>query len=538
VVAAGLLAVGLGWYIPSQVEARFLEAQVEADQAVLDVLLTTKTLVPKSAESVAALDAFIRQAVVRGDFARAKLWDLDGTILYSDEGRLIGRSFDPDGSFEEAVVSKEPVSEVSGLQEPENQFEQVLGARLLETYLPVLVEGEVVAVWEVYRPLDRLDAAVERVRTAVWISVAIGLGLLALFLVSAYGGLISSVQRRRRDAEARSRELTTLLDLARATLQTHDPGVLAEDTVRLVYASGSYDYVRLSSASDGESDVLSEAGDPLGDRPDGGDWDSATANSLSDRESFRLEGRVNPAGPTPPSPTLLQAALEEYRIGIDRASLYRHLEDSRSQLADLMQRLVDAQEVERQRIVGEVHDGLGQDLHRILFGLRGSRSASDVDMRQELAVLEDVVADSSRRLRRLLQELHPSTIDDIGLVASLQGLVERMHEDYGLNVDLHLDLPEEPEIQARLALFRIAQEALRNVVKHADTLAADLRIRRENGFVELRIADAGRGSQTAPAPGLGLWLMAERARSVGGTMEFETGAAGSSVTARIPAGPS
>lgn len=533
VLAAGLLAVGLGLYIPRQVEMRFLEAQMAADQSVLDVLATTETVRSDGTTDVIALDTFVDQAVLRGDFVRAKLWGLDGTILYSDEERLIGRSFEPDEAFEEARSSGQPVSEESDLSHAENEFELQIDARLLETYLPVIDNGEVVAVWEVYRSLDRLDAAVARVRTAVWVSVASGLGLLALFLVSAYGGLIRSVQRRREDAEARSRELTTLLELARATLQTIDPQVLADDTVRLVYESGSYDCVRLTSDRGDRITTIAEAGNVDTDDDDESFWDEARAYALADEGPFQLAGRLAAGVGSSSTSTLLEAALEEYRIGLERAGLYRHLEDSRTQLADVMERLVNAQEAERKRIVGDVHDGLAQDLHRILFGLRGSKTASEPDMRKELATLEEIVSDSSRRLRRLLQELHPSTIDDIGLVASLQGLAERMQEDYGLNVDLHLDLKQEPQVPTRLALFRIAQEALHNVVKHADTRSADLRVFRQNGSIELRVADAGRGA-VEPGVGLGLWMMQERARSVGGTMDFETGATGTSVTARIP----
>ena len=527
ILAASLLALGLGWYIPDQVEQQFLQAQMDSDQSILDVLSSTDALIPNSDADLESLDDFVHQAVLRGDFVRAKLWTLDGTVLYSDEPLLIGRSYEPDHEFEEVRITQQPVSHISTLDDAENEFEQGIEGPLLETYLPVEQNGEVVAVWEVYRSLEGLNSAVSGVRTAVWGSVALGLGILAIFLVSAYGGLISSVQRRRRDAEARSQELGTLLELARTTIQTLDPTVLAEETVRLVCESGSYQMVRLTSELEGTAEVLAETG------IDGeGGWEHAEVGATSDQGVVRLAGLRGDDQHM--ASTLLEAALEEYRIGADRAALYRHLEDSRAQLASVMERLVVAQEDERQRIVGEVHDGLGQDLHRILFSIRGSRGATDSDMRTELETLEEIVTESSRRLRRLLQELHPSTIDDIGLVASVRGLIERMHEDYGLNVDLHLDMSEEPAIPQRTALFRITQEALQNVVKHAGTLSADVRITRQNGSIELRVADAGAGMVPKEKPGLGLWLMEERARSVGGTVVFDSGAAGTSVTARIP----
>lgn len=528
IVAAGLLAVSLGWYIPRQVEREFLAAQVASDQAVLDVLSSTDSLIPATGSDLATLDEFVTQSVLRGDFVRAKLWTLDGTVLYSDEPALIGRSFEPDDEFEEVRLTRQAVSQLSSLDAAENEFEHDLGGELLETYLPVIDDGEVVAIWEVYRSLDGLNGAVRGVRTAVWASVALGLGLLAMFLVTAFGGLVSSVERRRRDAETRSSELTTLLDVARATVATLDPHELAIRTVELLAATDGYDWVRLASIGPDELTVLAEAASVA---DSDGLWEDAEV-ATGENTILRLSARRAPD--VPPGSAMLATALEEYRIGVERAVLYQDLDKSRLELSKLMERLVVAQEDERQRIVGEVHDGLGQDLHRILLGIRGSQAATEDQIWDELGTLESIVVDAIKKLRRLLQDLHPSTIDDIGLAASIRGLIERMQEDYGLQVDVHLDVPQEPPIPTRTALFRITQEALHNVVKHANTRSADVRITRSNGAIELRVADAGSGIVDDAGSGLGLWLMEERARSAGGTFTIDTGPAGTSVTAKIP----
>lgn len=529
VVAAGLLAIGLGWYIPQQVEERYLQAQVEADQSVLAVLLSTQALVPGSGADLSDIDDFVDRSISRGDFSRVKLWSPDGTIIYSDETQLIGQTFPLEEDFVEVLETGVPLSHLSDLSADENQFERTLGDALLETYLPVMNDGEVVAVWEVYRTVDRLGEAVTGTRTVVWGSVALGLGLLALFLVSAYGALFRRLQRKRHEAEARSDDLATLLEVTRSVTRAEDPDVLAHEIVDHLCGIGGVGGARITLVRDETEEVLASSGADVDAGP-------VVTISVPDRGDglLHLDVAADSSTSDPPDLVVLEAALEEFRIGLERIRLTADREQSRIRMAGLMERLVNAQEDERRRIVGEVHDGLGQDLHRVLFGLRGSTDATDETMRAQLSELEELVIGSSQRLRRLLHDLRPSTIEDVGLVAALYGLAERMHDDYRLNVDLHLALPEEPSIPVRVALYRIAQEALHNVVKHAGTHSADLTVARDNGSIELRVADAGHGLAATASDGLGMWLMQERARAVGGSLVVDSGASGTSVLAIIP----
>ncbi len=230
--------IGLGIYIPRQVERHMLQAQTDSNEQVLEALLGSRTLPLANPESgFEELDRFVASAILRGDFVRVKLWSPDGRILYSDDRRLVGRSFPPSAEIVGAMAG-EPQSELSELSDPENRLERGLAHRLLEFYLPVEQGGRVVAVWEVYQSLDRFEERLSRVRLTVWVSVGSGLGVLLVFLVSSFGSLLSVAEQRRREAEARSRDLAALLELSRSVSSTLDVATLCEAAVRTIQEGG------------------------------------------------------------------------------------------------------------------------------------------------------------------------------------------------------------------------------------------------------------------------------------------------------------
>ena len=538
IAVAGVLALGLGWFIPNWVGDRFLETQARADQTVLTALTETEALVVPGTSDYGALDAFVDSAILQRGFVRVKLWAPDGTILYSDDETLVGKKFEPNEDFENLL---QPMSKVSDLSDEENEFERdEFSAGLLETYVPVRAEdGELLAVWEVYHLLDEHNAAVTETRRTVGIAVGAGLGFLAIFLVSVFGGLISSVQRRRREAESRSADLSTLLNIVRATAKTLDRDEIIAETVRQLYASKGFEWVTLTHTDrDGTASVLAAQGNPVG--VGAGAGESATpctrveATTSVATGSLVIEGCAHAHGDQTAAQALLQASVEELGVSTHRADLYEDLETSRARLREVMQRLVSAQESERQRIVGEIHDGLGQDLHRVLFGIRGCLTGERSEVVDELHNLEELVSVSSGKLRRLLQELHPSMINDIGLAASLRSLVERMRDQYDLRVELHqADFPEQSEATL-MALFRIAQEALMNIVKHAGTRMARLSVTTDDGHITLEVEDDGIGISERRGEGLGMWLMRERAEGLGGSFEVVSAAGSTTIRARIP----
>jgi signal transduction histidine kinase len=531
---ATALAFALAWFIPNWVGDRFLETQARADQSVLTALTETEALVVRGAGDFADLEAFVDRAVLRGDFVRVKLWGPDQTILYSDEPNLIGRRFELDEDFDTMF---EPMSHVTDLSAAENELERAeFDAGLLETYVPVrTADGELLAVWEVYHLLDDHDAAVAETRWTVLFTVGAGLGLLAVFLVSVFGGLIASVQRRRREAESRSSELSTLLNIVRSSAQTLDEAEIVAATTRELHASGAFEWVTLSEADhEGESTVLAVEGDPSDVEHASDPCVRVAAATDVAAGTLTVVGCVPADSDAEAAQALLQASVAELGVSTQRAKLYDEVETSRARLRELMKQLVTAQEQERQRIVGDIHDGLGQDLHRVLFGVRGCLTADSGEIEAELHKLEELVSNSSAKLRRLLQELHPSTIDDIGLAASLRSLVDRLRTEYELHVEFRSHEFDEPPGVIRIAVFRIAQEALANVVKHSGTLEARLSVTSDGREIELVVDDRGARMSDDRGEGLGLWLMRERAESLGGSFEITSGSDGTRVRARIP----
>ncbi len=186
---------------------------------------------------------------------------------------------------------------------------------------------------------------------------------------------------------------------------------------------------------------------------------------------------------------------------------------------------------ERNRLARELHDALTQSL----FGLRLRLEAGDVDGAR--SVLEEVFAE----LRSLILQLRPPALERDGLAASLAKHLEVVGRTHGISTRLDAGSLGDVEADTEQALFRIAQEALTNVVKHASASSVQVHLERSGGTVSLAVADDGQGfDPTDPsisARRLGLVSMRERATELGGSLvvESERGQ-GTSVRARVPAG--
>ena len=199
-----------------------------------------------------------------------------------------------------------------------------------------------------------------------------------------------------------------------------------------------------------------------------------------------------------------------------------HVLTRRRRLAEtLFAELVAAQDDERRRIVGALHDDIGQPLYRLLYGLQGSRSRlkSDDPVAQELEGLELLVRGVDATLRNELRGLHTSLAEDLGLGSALEALAEVTREETEL--DLSVDVMTEEELGAvsRVALFRAAQEGVTNVRKHAGASHVRVRLWSENGRVVLEVEDDGSGIKGRE--GLGLTTMKERLEAIGGGLVLE-----------------
>jgi signal transduction histidine kinase len=207
---------------------------------------------------------------------------------------------------------------------------------------------------------------------------------------------------------------------------------------------------------------------------------------------------------------------------------------------DAFRRVVGAQELERRRLARELHDETGQALTSILLGLKSLEDALDDEGRRGAAVagLRKLVVATLQDVRRLAIELRPKVLDDFGLVPALERLTESFGEQTEIRVRFESSLGDErlpPE--AETALYRIVQESLTNVVKHAHAHSVSIVLARKPGAVALVIEDDGRGFDVAETrdDGFGLEGMRERVGLFGGSLQIESRAgAGATIVAEVP----
>jgi signal transduction histidine kinase len=206
---------------------------------------------------------------------------------------------------------------------------------------------------------------------------------------------------------------------------------------------------------------------------------------------------------------------------------------------DALRRVVAGQELERQRLARELHDETGQALTSILLGLKNLEEAkSDDDVRRSVLELRELVVSTLHDVRRLAVELRPKALDDFGLVPALQRLAETFAEQTSVDVHVEAALGDSRlQGEAETAVYRIVQEALTNVIKHANARTVSVVLTRKDGAVVVVIEDDGRGFDPSAnhAKGLGLLGMRERIALVGGRLSVESAPdRGTTVAVEVP----
>jgi len=242
---------------------------------------------------------------------------------------------------------------------------------------------------------------------------------------------------------------------------------------------------------------------------------------------------------------MLTAIGRQIGIAVENASLYEELREKEVLRRQLLERLISVQEEERKRIARELHDQTGQPLTSLIMTLRVLEGASTAaDARAHIEDLRDTVAQILKRVHDLALELRPSVLDDLGLLAGLRHHVGRFEHRFRLPVDLQVlgleghRLPPEAET----ALYRIVQEALTNVARHAQAHNVSVLLERRSSSVMLIVEDDGIGFDVTSVMGsrlheknLGLYGMRERASLLGGTLTVEsTPGTGTAVFVEIP----
>jgi two-component system NarL family sensor kinase len=228
-----------------------------------------------------------------------------------------------------------------------------------------------------------------------------------------------------------------------------------------------------------------------------------------------------------------------------QARLHRQLAARELAAERFAEQVIGAQETERRRLAGDIHDGITQRLVSLAFHLDAATEAV-TDNRTDfaagqLALARDLADLTLDEARAAIAGLRPPVLDDLGLTAALASLARSIGQ-----LDVQVDvvecrLPEHVEI----ALYRIAQEALQNVVKHAQAAHAEVQLRCDAEHALLRVTDDGCGFDSGSRPGeaaaggsYGLRSMAERAELVGGRLDVTSRSGlGTTVTAMVPTGP-
>jgi two-component system, NarL family, sensor histidine kinase UhpB len=225
-----------------------------------------------------------------------------------------------------------------------------------------------------------------------------------------------------------------------------------------------------------------------------------------------------------PVSTLADPELE--RVATTLNAMLDSVAEYRKRSRELTVRAFEASEAERRRIAAELHDGIAQDLGALLLQLRLVRGTQDTEKREGLlAHASQQLASTTEELRALARGMRPPTLDMLGLLAAVKAHARFLAESSNIRIEVYGDPVDRllsPE--SELALYRLVQEALANVVRHSGARTATLEIGTRSDMVVATIEDDGRGFHVAETMagqhGLGLFGMHERALHAGGRVKI------------------
>ncbi len=237
---------------------------------------------------------------------------------------------------------------------------------------------------------------------------------------------------------------------------------------------------------------------------------------------------------------LLTAMGEQIGLALDRARLYDKLRAKEEARGRLLAQVITAQEDERRRIARELHDETGQALTALVVNLDFlvRNPVPEEALRKRLAGVRDMAEDTLAEVRRVIHEMRPTVLDDLGLEAAIRWLVKR-YEPSGLKVKLAFEgLEERLPGHLEITLFRIIQEACTNTVKHAGADTLEIRVARSQDQIHLEVRDNGKGFDPARLQrhrGMGLPGLRERVTLAGGTLTIDTAPGqGTKLAATLP----
>ena len=364
-------------------------------------------LIDGDPSAIASLDAIVTSRVLDGTTVRVKLWDANGRIVYSDEPRLIGETYELGDDKSASLRSGEVVSELSSLQGPENRFE-VDAEQMLEVYLPLNGPDGEPLLYESYFDVSGVTESAQRIRAEF---VPIIVAALAL-MEALHLGLAAGLNRRLRRDQA-------------------------------------------------------------------------------DRER-------------------------------------------------LLQQAIDASDLERRRIAGDLHDGVVQDLVGTLFAVSAaaeSAAAHIPELATDLRAASIGTRRSLQSLRSLLVDIYPPNLDEQGLESAVHDLVAPA-ANLGIETDVTIATGDEPSLESTALVYRVVQEAVRNVFRHAKASRLTIDVEEAYDAVVATIEDDGSGFSTddvASNGHLGLRLLRDLTADAGATFVVEsTPGSGTKIRLEVP----
>lgn len=233
-------------------------------------------------------------------------------------------------------------------------------------------------------------------------------------------------------------------------------------------------------------------------------------------------------------------------VAVENSRLWQEVIRKEASRTRLLAKVVTAQEEERQRISRELHDETGQALTSLLVQLKILEGQSDLEsVRAQIGTLRALTAQTLEDIHRLSLDLRPAALDDLGLVAALQWLIDERAGKNGLTIHLQDDDLESVRLPHEIenVLYRIIQEALTNIIRHAQAEHAWVELTRDGEIVRIAIRDDGVGfdpqeAAERPEGGVGLLGMRERIELIGGTFRLQSApGAGTRIEAAVRLSP-
>lgn len=266
----------------------------------------------------------------------------------------------------------------------------------------------------------------------------------------------------------------------------------------------------------------------------------------------RLLGVLNvatrdPRGFSPEAISLATSVSDQIAVAIENAQLYEALQRKEQARGELLRKIMSVQEEERKRIARELHDEVSQSLTGSAFRAEAilSRLPSGAEeIRDSLEEIRDLAIRTLEEIHRVVYSLRPSLLDDLGLVAAVQWLADNYLEEAGIKVLFETVGSERPlSAEAEITLFRITQEAITNIVKHAGAESVSIAVEFRDHSAAVHIEDDGQGFSVEEVTisiktdrGLGLLGMKERATLLDGYLKIEAlPGQGTRVSAEVPA---